>query len=101
MAFGLRHGGAISFRRTNHLGPFACLGRANQTFLYRRPQLLKKSLAAISPFSVFRASPPQAEMAWPAAASRSTEMAQRLGAQRARGMGQWLVARTVGSHVLE
>jgi hypothetical protein len=31
---------------------------------YRRPQFLKKSLAAISPFSVFRASPPQAELAW-------------------------------------
>jgi hypothetical protein len=29
------------------------------------------------------------------------KMAQRLGAQRAHGMGQWLVARTVGSHVLE
>ena len=29
------------------------------------------------------------------------KMAQRLGAQRAHEMGQWPVARTVGSHVLE
>jgi hypothetical protein len=33
----------------------------------------KKSLAAISPFIVLRASPPPVEMAWSAAASRSTE----------------------------
>jgi hypothetical protein len=30
---------------------------------HRRPQFLKKSLAALSSFSVFRAPPPQAEMA--------------------------------------
>jgi hypothetical protein len=46
---------------------------ARMAVQYRRPQFLKKWLAAISPFSVFRASPPQAEMVWPAAASRSTE----------------------------
>jgi hypothetical protein len=52
---------------------------------YRRPQLLRKSLAAISPFSVFRASPPEAEMAWPAAASRSMENgAEAWGAAGAR-----------------
>jgi len=51
---------------------------------------LKKSLAAISPFSVFRASPPAGGdgLAGPAA-SRSTEDWRRgLGAQRAHGMGR-------------
>jgi len=58
---------------------------ARMAVQYRRPQLLKKSLAAISPFSVFRASPPQAEMAWPAAASWSTEDgAEAWGAAGAR-----------------
>ena len=38
---------------------------ARMAVQYRRPQFHRKSLAAISPFSVFRASPPQAEMAWP------------------------------------
>jgi len=46
---------------------------ARMAVQYRRPQLLKKSLAAISPFTVPRGAPPQAEIAWPAAASRSTE----------------------------
>jgi hypothetical protein len=46
---------------------------ARMAVQYRPPQLLKKSLAAISLVSVFRASPHQVEMAWPAAASRSTE----------------------------
>ena len=45
---------------------------ARMAVQYRRPQFLKKSLAAISLFSVFRASPPQAEMAWPADAPKST-----------------------------
>ena len=58
---------------------------ARMAVQYRRPQLLKKSLAAISPFSVFRASPPQAEIAWPAAASRSMEDgAEAWGAAGAR-----------------
>jgi hypothetical protein len=69
---------------------------ARMAVQYRRPQLLKKSLAASSPFSVFRASPPRAEMAWPAAGSSRRKMAQRLGAQRAHGMGQRLAAKTVG-----
>src|SRR5258708_2991705 len=55
---------------------------ARMAVQYRRPQLLKKSVAAIS---VFRASPPQAEMVWPAAASRSTEDgAEAWGATDAR-----------------
>ena len=58
---------------------------ARMAVQYRRPRLLKKSLAAISPFSVFRASPPQAEMTWPAATSRSTEDgAEAWGAAGAR-----------------
>jgi len=58
---------------------------ARMAVQYRRPQLLKKWLAPISPFSVFRASPPQAEMVWPAAASRSTEDgAEAWGAAGAR-----------------
>ena len=58
---------------------------ARMAVQYRRPQLLKKSLVAISPLSVFRASPPQAEMAWPAAASRSTkDGAEAWGAAGAR-----------------
>ena len=40
---------------------------------------------------------------WPGRRPRPgrRKMAQRLGAQRAHGMGQWLVARIVGSHALE
>jgi len=74
---------------------------ARMAVQYRRPQLLKKSLAAIRPFSVFRASPQQAEMAGRRSRPGRRKMAQWLGAQRAHGIGQWLVARTVGSHVLE
>jgi len=54
---------------------------ARMTVQYRRPQLLKKSLAAINPFSVFGASPLQAEMAWPAARPDRRKIAQRLGTQ--------------------
>jgi hypothetical protein len=73
---------------------------ARMAVQHRRPQLLEKSLAAISPFRDFPASPPQAEMVWPAIASRSTEDGAETWGAAAHGIGQLLVARTVGSHTL-